>query len=176
MLSAARFLFPVSLVLLTGAAQAHIVLQQKYAPADSYYKAVFQVGHGCDGAATTAVTVRIPDGVKSAKPSPKPGWKLDIRSGKLKQPYESHGKTITEGVSEIRWSGGSLPDAQFDEFAMQLKLPAEAGKLYFEVVQQCGKQKIEWTEVPAGDDAAEPAHPAPVLELAPAAGAGHHHH
>ncbi|GHD64779.1 YcnI family copper-binding membrane protein [Jeongeupia chitinilytica] len=162
------------LSLLAGSAQAHIVLQQKYAPADTYYKAVFQVGHGCDGAATTAVSVRIPDGVLSAKPMPKPGWKLDIRSGKLKQPYEAHGKTVAEGVSEIRWSG-SLPDAQFDEFVMQLKLPAEAGKLYFKVVQQCGKQTIEWTDV-AGDDGAAPAHPAPVLELAPPAGAGHQHH
>ncbi|BCL76872.1 nuclear export factor GLE1 [Jeongeupia sp. HS-3] len=167
----------LALVLLAGSAGAHVALLQKYSPADSYYKAVFQVGHGCSGAATTAISVLLPDGMRMAKPMPKPGWKLDIRSGKLARPFESDGKLVRDGVLEVRWLGGALPDAQFDEFSLLLKLPPEQGKRYFKVVQQCGKEKIEWTEIPAeGQDSADLAHPAPVLEMAPAAGSGGHHH
>ena len=39
---------------LTGAAQAHITLEQSTAPAGSTYKAVFREGHGCAGTATRA--------------------------------------------------------------------------------------------------------------------------
>ena len=55
---------------------AHISLDIKAAPVASSYKAVSQVGHGCQGQATTGVTVRIPAGFKEAKPMPKAGWTL----------------------------------------------------------------------------------------------------
>ncbi|AOY00997.1 YcnI family protein [Jeongeupia sp. USM3] len=153
----------VVLALLAGSAQAHVMLQQKYAPAGSDYKAVFQVAHGCDGAATTGLRVIVPAGVTMAKPAARAGWKLDIETA------------ADQRVTAVRWHGGTLPDTQFDEFAMLLSLPAEAGKLYFKVEQWCGKRKIGWTGIPVAGQA-EPEHPAPVLELAPAAGSGHHHH
>ena len=66
------------------------------------------------------------------------------------------------------------PDAQFDEFSMQVKLSDSAGKYYFKVIQQCEKGRAEWTETaaPAG---ARLKFPAPLLEVVPAAGGAHQH-
>ncbi|MBP2291876.1 DUF1775 domain-containing protein [Azospirillum rugosum] len=59
-----------------GTASAHVSLETREAPAGSYCKAVLRVPHGCGGAATTAVRIRLPEGVIGVKPMPKPGWKL----------------------------------------------------------------------------------------------------
>jgi hypothetical protein len=52
-------------VLLTLAcpALAHTTLDVQQAPIKSTYKALLRVGHGCDGAQTLKLRVRIPDGV-----------------------------------------------------------------------------------------------------------------
>lgn len=162
-----RFVAGVA-VLLAGPASAHVTLERPEAPAGSYYKAVLRVPHGCSGAATVAVRVRIPDGAVSVKPQPKPGWMLEIERGPLAEPYESHGKTITDGVREVRWRGGELPDDQFDEFALLMKLPDGAGRtLAFATVQDCvGGATQRWIELPAdGQSAHDLAHPAPLLRL-----------
>ena len=88
----------------------------KEAAPNSSYKAVLQVPHGCDGEATTAIRVQIPEGVIAVKPMPKAGWTLTTTRGTYAKPYENHGRTVNEGVKEIVWSGGSLADEHFDEF------------------------------------------------------------
>ncbi len=90
---------------LTGTAIAHVTLETAEAPAGSYYKAVMRVGHGCEGSPMQEMRVKVPDGMVSVKPMPKPGWEVSTVIGKLATPYENHGKTITEGVTEIRWTG-----------------------------------------------------------------------
>jgi periplasmic copper chaperone A len=57
---------------LSSAALAHVALEQKEAPIGASYKAVLRVPHGCDGSATQALRVRIPDGYLNVKPMPKP--------------------------------------------------------------------------------------------------------
>jgi uncharacterized protein YcnI len=105
--------------ILAGAAPAfsHIVLETKSAPAGSSYKAVFLVGHGCQGSATTGVAVQIPAGFLGAKPYPKPGWTVSTQLGKLAKPHESHGRQVTEDVTLVSWKAASgeaaLPDAFF---------------------------------------------------------------
>ena len=47
----------------SGPAVAHITLAVKQAQVGGSYLATFRVPHGCDGAATTAVSVKIPVGV-----------------------------------------------------------------------------------------------------------------
>lgn len=69
-----------------GHAHAHATLETQQAPAGSYYKAVLRTPHGCDGSPTIAVKIRIPDGVTSVKPQPKPGWEVEILSEELDEP------------------------------------------------------------------------------------------
>lgn len=163
----------LSLLLLAGTAQAHITLDQPEAPAGSTYKAVFRVGHGCEGgAATREIVVTLPEGLRGAKPMPKPGWTLTVRQRPLKAPMDSHGKAVTEEVAEIRWTARSeadwLQDAWYDEFVLRAGLPAEPGELWFAVRQVCSQGEWNWAERPGADNP-KPRAPAVKLRVQPAA-------
>jgi len=152
-----------------AAVRAHITLEQQEAVADTTYRATFRVPHGCEGEATTAIRVRIPAGISVALPMPKAGWTLATEKGRLAQPIpDGHGGQITEGVNEVRWTGGPLPHEHYDEFVVRLRLPNAPGTtLWFPVVQECEKGKVtRWIEVPA-PGAAEPQFPAARLRLVP---------
>src|SRR5512147_1407482 len=99
-----------------SSASAHITLENRQATVGSSYKAVFGVPHGCAGSATVKVRVQIPEGVIAAKPMPKPGWNLETVKGKYAAEYDYHGAKSAEGVKEVVWSGGKLPDDNYDEF------------------------------------------------------------
>lgn len=154
--------------LLPAEAGAHIVLDTPQAVAGSYYKAVFNVSHGCEGSPTTTLRVLLPEGVTMAKPMPKPGWKTEIIKQGLEQPAKLEGHAMTERVKEIVWQGGLLPGDQFDTFTLMVRLPAETGPLAFPVVQICEAGETRWVEVPPeGKTAHDLAHPAPVIHLVP---------
>jgi len=154
-----------------GTASAHITLETQEAAIGSTYKAIFRVPHGCDGKATTAVRVKMPEGFIAVKPMPKPGWKLETVKGKYAKPYQLWGEAVTEGVEEVTWSGGNLPDEFYDEFVLRGQLAADlpAGEeLYFPVVQECDGAAERWIEIPQpgqSEDALEL--PAPGIKLLP---------
>jgi periplasmic copper chaperone A len=93
--------------LLTTAVQAHVTLAEPQVLAGAGYKAVLRVGHGCEGSATHTLKVLLPAGFRGAKPMPKPGWALRIRRDTLAEPYESHGRRVTEDVVEITWQAAT---------------------------------------------------------------------
>lgn len=152
--------------LIAQGASAHVTLDQPKANVGAYHKLTFKIGHGCEGSATTTVKVSIPESVSGAKPMPKAGWKIDTTILPLTTPYNSHGKIISQDVREVTWTGGPLPDAYYDEFSIQVKLPDTAGKQYFKVTQLCEKGRMDWVEIPAdGQSAKGLKSPAPVLEI-----------
>lgn len=106
-----------------AAAQAHVSLEEPQALAGASYKAVLRVGHGCEGTATHTVVVRVPAGFRGAKPMPKAGWVLSIDRAPLAEPYESHGRKISDDVVQITWKAASkeafLADAYYDEFVLR---------------------------------------------------------
>ena len=159
---------------LASVAQAHVTLETTQAAAGSYYKAVLRVGHGCDGADTTRVRVRIPDGVLSVKPQPKAGWTLDLTQGRYDQPQTVHGAPVESGVREISWTG-VLPEAYYDEFVFRAYLSEgiQPGQtVYFPVVQECGEAVSRWIDTSGAPDAAEPA---PGVKITAPAHGGHGH-
>ncbi len=171
----ARPLLIASLLALSPAASAHVVLAQKVALAGSYHRAQFMVGHGCAGSATVSVQVDIPDGVPVARPQPKPGWTLTYETGPLSEPAMVHGKQKTEGIRRVTWTGGPLPDEQYDEFGMMLFV-AKPGRLHFRVLQTCQTGANDWSGV-ATDGGPKPAFPAATLDvLAPHGQGGGYHH
>jgi periplasmic copper chaperone A len=154
-----------------GAASAHVTLETEQAPAGSTYKAVLRVGHGCEGKPTTAVRVKIPEGVIAVKPMPKPGWQLATVKGKYEQTYDYYGTPLSEGVTEIAWTGGDLPDEWYDEFAFrgQLAGAVPGAVVYFPVVQECTDGAVHrWIEIPepgrSAEDYEEPAPGVTVVE------------
>lgn len=150
-------------------AQAHITLAEPEALAGSGYRAVFKVGHGCEGSAIRELVVHVPEGVRGAKPMPKPGWTLTVETEPLAEPYSWHGRTVREDVRRIRWSGGPLEDAHYDEFIAVVRLPETPGRLHWRVTQRCLVGEIDWAEVPApGQDRRALKAPAAWLDLRPA--------
>lgn len=162
-------------------ADAHVVLEAKQAAVGTAYKAVFSVPHGCEGSPTTEVSVAIPEGVIAVKPMPKPGWKLSLQKGAYARSYAFyHGETKSEGVKQVTWSGGELPDDYFDQFVLSTFIAGElapGSKLAFPVTQKCASGELRWHEVAAaGQDAHSLEHPAPQLQLVAGDGDDHHHH
>ena len=165
-----------SLAAFAQVALAHPALENPRAEAGSSYRAAIRITHGCSGSPVREVIVQIPEGVRGAKPMPKPGWTLEVEKARLAQPYESHGRRIEEDVVRVRWSGGRLENAHFDEFVLLAGLPDRPGKLYWKVSQVCEKGRIDWFDVPeSGKPAAELKEPAAVLEVLPAAHGEHKH-
>jgi periplasmic copper chaperone A len=152
-------------------ASAHVTLETQQAPVASTYKAVFRVPHGCKGSATVKVRVQIPEGVIAVKPMPKPGWTLETVKGKYERAYDYYGTPTSEGVREIVWSGGRLPDEFYDEFIARFYLTDDLTAettLHFPVVQECEQGVDRWIEIPAaGRTADDYETPAPGLKLLP---------
>jgi uncharacterized protein YcnI len=169
------------LALATGTASAHVVLEYPVALAGASYKATFKVGHGCGTSATRQISVVIPAGVQGAKPMPKAGWALEVTRAPLAKPYKDHGRNVTEDVVRITWTAKTpddyLPNAYYDEFSLQAKLPGTAAPLYWPVSQVCVEGRMDWTDVPAaGQPMQTLKSPAALLELMPAEGGGAHNH
>lgn len=159
-------------------ASAHVTLDRKEVAVGSFYKAVLTVPHGCDGSPTVRIAVQIPDGVISVKPKVKAGWRIDIKRGPYTRAYSFlHGARFTEGPKEIVWSGGSLPDGFYDEFAFQTFIAGEltpGATLYFPVTQTCETGEHRWVQIPSADKPGENlGEPAPAIKLIPAATKGH---
>jgi uncharacterized protein YcnI len=174
-IAAAAFFFS------TGAL-AHVTLEEPAAVANTGYKAVLRVTHGCEGSATHTVRVQIPPGFLGTKPIPKPGWKLELQRVKLAEPYDSHGRKIDETVSEVIWRAQSpeafLADAYYDEFVLRGQTPLKPGVIWFKVQQVCEKGELNWTEVPStGSSTRGLKSPAVLLEVLPrmSSDSGHQH-
>jgi len=158
--------WPLAIALATAltpsAATAHVTLEQQQATVGAPYKVVLRVPHGCGDSATIRLNVQIPEGVISIKPMVKAGWQIATTRGPYSRAYSFfHGAKFTEGVKEVTWSGGKLPDAFYDEFVLSAFIAGElepGQTLYFPVVQQCEQGEHRWVEIPAaGKHSSEPA-------------------
>ncbi len=166
--------FVVAAMLLAASpASAHITLDGKQAAVGSEYKAVFAVPHGCAGSATIKLRVQIPEGVIAVKPMPKAGWTVEAVNGKYATEYDYHGSKLSEGVKEVVWSGGKLPDHNYDEFVISTYLTGGLKPnttLYFPVVQECEQGVSRWIDIPAEGHAGhdhDGKSPAPGVKLIP---------
>ena len=151
-------------------ASAHVMLEGKQAAISADYKAVFIVPHGCAGSPTTKLRVQIPEGVIATEAKPVDGWTLDTVKGKYASEYDVKGAKVSEGIKEVAWSGGKLPDKTRQEFVIETHLTdglKPDTTLYFPVVQECEQGVSRWIEIPP--DGAPHSHegkwPAPGVRL-----------
>ncbi|MFC7737884.1 YcnI family protein [Roseomonas sp. GCM10028921] len=182
------------LAALSAPAGAHVVLDRTEVPAGTYARIALRVGHGCGGAATTALRVTLPPELASARPMPHPGWTIVIGPGgapggnTAPSGHSAHaghgahaghntvggqaaagshaGHEAAPGPKEIAWTGGRLDDAHFDEFALLIRTPAEpSAVLALPVVQECEGGKVaRWTERPSAPGE-RAKEPAPLLRV-----------
>jgi uncharacterized protein YcnI len=155
-------------VLLPGGAGAHVTIENPQAVVGSYYRAVFDVPHGCGASPTTTLRVVIPAGIVTAKPMPKPGWTIEIIKEGLEKSVQNEGHKLTERVKEVVWKGGRLSSEEFDSFTLMVRLPATSGPLPFPTVQSCEVGETRWVEIPPeGKTSLDVRYPAPSVLLVP---------
>jgi periplasmic copper chaperone A len=170
----------LSLLATTSLGFAHAGISPTEAPLGQTIRVAIIIPHGCDGAATDTLSVSIPEGFVAAQPQAKAGWTIETTTGAYARTYSVHGSDVTSGTRSIRWSGGSLPDTQFDDFVFQGSIQGlEPGtQLAFPVTQSCGSTEILWDQLAeTGQDPHSLPHPAPAITVAQAApGANEHAH
>lgn len=160
-------------LLLPTLAHTQTLLAPNQAESGSYYQGVLTVSQGCDGSATTRITVDIPEGLQFAQPMPKAGWQLEVVKKPVEWPFFHDGIEITEAVRQITWSGNSLLDIHFDEFIFRGRIGVGATSvLYFPVTQTCEAGELYWDQIAE----AETVKPAPVTEHQHDEHSQHHQH
>jgi uncharacterized protein YcnI len=116
-----------------------------------------EVPHGCDGSATTGISVRLPAGVTDANAAGTDRWAAEVSSDAV---------TFT--------TDDPLPDEETAVVELNVNLPDEPGAtLVLPVVQTCEEGEAAWTEIAEdGQDPEELDHPAPVVVVAGTATTG----
>ena len=160
----------VAATLAAAPASAHVSLEGKQAAVGGDYKAVFIVPHGCAGSPTTKLRVQIPEGVIATEAKPVDGWTVDTVKGKYANEYDMKGAKVSEGIKEVAWSGGKLPDKTRQDFVIETYLTDSLKPdttLYFPVVQECEQGVSRWIEIPpqGAAHAHEGKWPAPSVKL-----------
>ncbi len=93
---------------------------------------------------TIALRLLVPDGVSYVSPNVKPGWTIDIKKT---------GEGEDAKVSEISWTGGSIPSGQRDDFLFSVQVPVKETTLAWKAYQtyQDGTV-VSWDQNPSQDE------------------------
>ncbi|WP_082801507.1 DUF1775 domain-containing protein [Herbidospora cretacea] len=133
----------VVLALLPAApALAHVLLESAQPNGDGSVTLTFSFDHGCDGAPTEALVVRVPDGSTVLSAGQPGGWRGAVKG------------------NTVEWTGPGVADGTKAAFTLTARLSGKVGApLLFPTTQRCaGGKGYEWIGV---EDASE--EPAPRL-------------
>lgn len=86
---------------------------------------------------TVKLRLLIPNGLQSVRPNAKPGWNIELK------------KTASGDITEIIWSGGTIPVDLRDEFIFSAQAPATATTLVWKAYQTYGDgDTVAWDNDP----------------------------
>ncbi len=171
------------LLLLSGFATpalAHVSVNPSTASQGGFSALTFRVPNEDAAASTTTVQVVFPEDapVASVSVKPVPGWSYAVHRRTLDTPIDNHGEAISEVVSDIEWTAASEENAvqpgEYQDFAVSVGPLPETETMTFKALQTYSDgEVVRWIET-SEPGQAEPAKPAPILQLTPAEG-GHGH-
>jgi len=112
---------------------------------------------------TIDIVLDVPVTLDRVTPFVKPGWRVSTT------------KDADDRVTQIRWTGGAIPEGQKDTFAFTARTPAEDGTLIWKVYQTYADgERVAWDQDPAGHggehDEEEVTNPYSVTDVAQNAG------
>jgi periplasmic copper chaperone A len=164
----------VPVLVVAGAASAHVTVHSEDATQGGYGKITFRVPNETDNADTMKLQVFFPQSQPLASVSiqPHPGWSFQVKTVKLTKPISSDDGQVTQAVSEVVWTADSkatsIQPGEFDEFNVSAGPLPKASTMVFKALQTYSDGTIvRWID-PTPPGGAEPEHPAPVLTLAAA--------
>jgi uncharacterized protein len=160
------------LMLTAVPAFAHVTVNPSEAEKGGFTKLTFSVPNEMDAGNTVKIDVKFPTDhpIASVSVEPKPGWTYQATTTPLATPITTDDGTVTEAVSEIVWSGGTIKPGEFDEFEVSAgPLPDDVDSLKFPTIQSYDNgQDVSWIQDTI-EGQPEPDRPAPVLKLTAAA-------
>ncbi len=157
-----------TLVALAPMAAAHVTVNPGEATKGGFAALAFRVPNERPDSGTTSLEVNIPEDtpIASISVKPTPGWTYTVERRTLAEPIDMHGREVTEVVSKITWTGGTINPGEFQEFEISAgPLPEDVDQILFPSIQTYASgEVVRWIDEPleSGD---EPEHPAPLLTL-----------
>lgn len=158
-----------TVLLVAGPASAHVTVQPSSAPQGASDQSfAFRVPNEDDTASTVKVELYFPTDhpIPSALLAPVPGWTDQIETTKLATPIKTDDGTITDVVSHVTWTGGSIAPGHYQDFTVDFgQLPTGTDQLVFKALQTYSNGTVvRWIDTTQpGQPEAE--HPAPTLHL-----------
>ena len=158
----------VALVALAPMAAAHVTVNPGEAEKGGFARLTFRVPNERDDATTTTVEVNLPEDAPftSVRVKPKTGWTYTMEKRTLDEPIDNNGEQITEVVSKITWTGGTIGTTEFEEFDVSVgRMPEEGEFLLFPSIQTYSSgEVVRWIDEPV-EGGEDPERPAPQLTL-----------
>jgi uncharacterized protein YcnI len=155
-----KFVFlAVAAAVLAPPAAAHVTLNPSEWEAGGFARFALRVPNERDNAATTEITVQLPESVISASFEPEPGWERRVQMEPLEEPIEEEGEEpITERLASVTWSGGRIAPGEFIEFGVSFQVPEDAGnELLFPAIQTySGGEVVRWIDPDPESDTPAP--------------------
>ena len=108
-----------------GAASAHVVVKPNSVGVAAFLTFTVGVPNEKD-TDTVGVRLVLPGGLAEVSPSVKPGWTIAIKK---------EGDGDNAKVTEINWTGGSIPAEQRDDFTFSAQVPASPTTLQWKAYQ-----------------------------------------
>jgi uncharacterized protein YcnI len=154
-----------------ASASAHVTVSPTSLPQGSTAELTFKVPNEESKANTVELQLQIPTQYPIAQvlAKPVPGWTISQHTVTLAKPLTTDDGTFTTAVSEIDWTGGSIPPGEYQDFQISVDpLPTDTTQLVFKAVQTYSDgDVVRWIDLSTSGDS-DPEHPAPVLTLTPA--------
>lgn len=150
-----------------GMASAHVTVSPDKTIEGAYAHATFSVPNESDTAKTDRLTVSLPEDTPFTSVSVQPveGWTAKVQQGKLDQPVDVHGTTVTEAATSITWTADKthqIGQDEFQTFTVSLgTLPSAGTDVVLPAAQHYTDGSVVKWDDPAGEDGQEPEHPAP---------------
>ncbi|MDH6126389.1 YcnI family protein [Kitasatospora sp. GP82] len=164
-----------TVLLVAGPASAHVTVQPSSAAqgaADQSF--AFRVPNEDDKAGTVKVELFFPTDhpVPSVLLAAVPGWTDQIETTKLATPIKTDDGEITDVVSHVTWTGGTIAPGHYQDFTVDFgQLPTGTDQLVFKTLQTYSNGNVvRWIDTTQPGQP-EPEHPAPTLHLTAAAAA-----
>jgi periplasmic copper chaperone A len=161
---------------LAAPVSAHVTVSAPGAMQGGDAVVTFTVPTESDTLSTVGLTVQLPQATPLADvlALPHPGWTYTSVKGKLATPIATDDGTVTEAVTEVAWraqAGNGIKPGEFGQFVLSVGPLPKVPTLTFRALQTYSDGSVvRWIDVPAPGSTAEPEHPAPTLQLAPASG------
>lgn len=144
-------MFMLAVFALPATVLAHVTVKPSEVATAARQVFTVSVPNESETADVVGVRLVIPEGVKSARPNAKQGWKIDIKK-------EGEGEAAR--VTEISWisTGATVPVNLREEFLFQAQAPAEETELKWKAYETYSDGTVVgWDQTPKeGDDANKP--------------------